>query len=164
MLKESFLNSAGLQTHWFGWKHVSKEQMSRELRKAKVRKSSGPDAISSRLLRDCADQFSEVVQYDWLCEWGVLNIFFRELAILLRHITWLHHLLHSTSCCSSTSFCHITAAHQKERKTSLQKMLSKKTSSANVTATVFEFFKIPNRLHFPWSTARWETSVSTDCI
>lgn len=41
----------------------SKDQVRREFRRTKVRKATGPDAISSRLLRECADQLSEVVQY-----------------------------------------------------------------------------------------------------
>lgn len=37
------------------------DQVRRELRKTKARKATGPDNISSRLLRECADQLCEVV-------------------------------------------------------------------------------------------------------
>ena len=36
------------------------DQVRRELRRTKARKAAGPDGISSRVLRECADQLSEV--------------------------------------------------------------------------------------------------------
>lgn len=37
--------------------------MKKELKKIKARKAPGPDGICSRMLKDCADQLSEVIQY-----------------------------------------------------------------------------------------------------
>ncbi|KAL0188435.1 hypothetical protein M9458_015534, partial [Cirrhinus mrigala] len=39
------------------------DQVRRELKKTKARKATGPDNISSRLLRECADQLCEVVLF-----------------------------------------------------------------------------------------------------
>ena len=40
---------------------ITADQVRRELRRNKARKATGPDGISSRLLKDCADQLCEVV-------------------------------------------------------------------------------------------------------
>lgn len=39
------------------------DQVRRELKKTKARKATGPDQISPRLLRVCANQLSKVVKY-----------------------------------------------------------------------------------------------------
>ncbi|KAI3363855.1 hypothetical protein L3Q82_001455 [Scortum barcoo] len=39
------------------------DQVRTQLKKIKARKATGPDGISSRLLRDCADQLCQVVCY-----------------------------------------------------------------------------------------------------
>ena len=38
-------------------------QVRNELRKTKVKKATGPDGISSRLLKSCADQLCRIVEY-----------------------------------------------------------------------------------------------------
>ncbi|KAF7649772.1 hypothetical protein LDENG_00136650 [Lucifuga dentata] len=55
---------------------LTANQVRNQLRKTKARKAAGPDGISSRLLKDCADQLYQVVLYsssaveDFLCGSG----------------------------------------------------------------------------------------------
>ena len=65
-----FTPCQGPSLHCLGEESVTSSRLSfssahvrRELRRVRVRKAAGPDGISSRLLRDCADQLCEVVRH-----------------------------------------------------------------------------------------------------
>lgn len=57
---------------------ITRDQMRKKPRGTKVKKATGPNAISSRFLMECADQLSEVVQ----------NMFNLSLSLVTVPILW----------------------------------------------------------------------------
>lgn len=57
---------------------LQQNKVRNQLKKTKIRKAAGPDGISSRLLRDCADQLCQVV----------LHIFNLSLSLERVHELW----------------------------------------------------------------------------
>ena len=49
---------------------LSTIQVSNQLRKMKVKKATGPDEISSRLLKSCTDQLCRIVEYIFNIPWS----------------------------------------------------------------------------------------------